>query len=209
MKKILITSGAHGEERSGPIVTMQMVRLLEKDPNHFKYLDIDFLPILNPTGYCLGTRENFEGKNLQNWFYDDPKKDEPLSVTLLRKFVENKKYDLLISLHEDPETDKFYLYGTNIDRNSIIIGSLFVLAKSHQFERYHGIDDEDLKLFVDDGFCAVDPNSSIETFEEWMSRTKRADCVITIEIGGQNFSERKIDLCWDVLYSILEDVNYL
>lgn len=202
MKKILVTSGIHGEERSGPIALMRMVELLERQPNHFANLDLDIIPVLSPTAYCLRTRENYDGDNFNHFWTDEIDEDEPYTVSHIRGFLRHRKYDALYSFHEDEDTDEFYLYATNIDRNSKLIQNIFEFADAHQFKRHEGYDD-----LIDDhiveGYGEVDPNNPLETFEEWMSRARKADRILTVEIGGKNYPERKIMAAWDILYTIL------
>jgi len=206
MKKILVTSGIHGEERSGPMAAMKLVSLLEKHPKHFGNLDIDIFPILSPTGYCLRTREDYLGRNFNNWWTDEVNL-EPLIVSVFRSFFNQRKYDMLISLHEHDVLSECYIYGTNVPRNSRLAEKLLARIALRDFGLYSGIDDPELGFEIVDGYCEIDPNSELATFEEWMSRTGRADKVLTFEIGGSNDIERRISLAWELLYLTLEEEN--
>ena len=107
--RLYISTGIHGDEPAGPLTVR---RLLQEDawpPG----LDIWLCPCLNPTGFALNRRENGEGLDL-NRQYRAPEAAETVAhVAWLRR---QPRFNLCLCLHEDWESDGFYLYELNPDR---------------------------------------------------------------------------------------------
>ena len=68
--------------------------------------ELTFLPCLNPYGFEIGSRENYEGKDLNRLF----KHDSPPQEVKFAKSIFVSSYDLTIELHEDFMTPGYYLY---------------------------------------------------------------------------------------------------
>ncbi|MBT3343370.1 MAG: M14 family metallocarboxypeptidase [Gemmatimonadetes bacterium] len=103
-RRVLVIAGTHGDE---PASVEAMLQLLEQFPEH--YLDaasVDILPCTNPTGWCLNTRENAAGIDV-NWAFD--RHDVP-EVTILRHFLQGRRWEVIVDFHEDWEATGFYLY---------------------------------------------------------------------------------------------------
>lgn len=106
--KLYLSTGIHGDEPSGPLAVLELLRQNEW-PAH---LDIRLVPCLNPTGFDLNTRENAEGTDL-NRDYRNPQTGE---IRAHVAWMERQpRFDLAIVLHEDWEANGFYLYELNPD----------------------------------------------------------------------------------------------
>jgi protein MpaA len=104
--RIYISAGIHGDEPAGPLA----VRQLLEDNRWPAHAALWVLPCLNPTGSALNRRENAEGTDL-NRQYLQPKAEETLAhIAWLNAQPE---FDLCLCLHEDWESDGFYLYELN------------------------------------------------------------------------------------------------
>jgi predicted deacylase len=110
---LLIAAVFHGEEPAGG---WGILRFLQEVPeNIIASSNLSFLPIVNPTGFRNGRRINDWGENPNRGFiHSDPEQSIPsreghilvehlASIKLLAK-------DGFISLHEDIEMEKFYIY---------------------------------------------------------------------------------------------------
>ncbi len=109
--RIYLSSGVHGDEPAGPLA---IERLLIDDllPSN---CDLTIIPLINPTGFEIKTRENKLGHDL-NRDFRFPKNPETRS---LKDFLDKQApYDLSISLHEDWESTGFYLYSLSPDNDS-------------------------------------------------------------------------------------------
>lgn len=106
--RVYLSTGIHGDEPAGPLA---MRRLLEQNdwPEH---LELYVCPCLNPVGFQLNSRTNAKGVDL-NRGYLNPVAEEVLAHIA---WVEQQPpFDLCLMLHEDWESNGFYLYEQNPD----------------------------------------------------------------------------------------------
>lgn len=104
--RVYLSAGMHGDEPAPP---WALLRLAES--GFFDQRCQWFVcPLLNPTGFIKGTRENHAGIDL-NRDYKDPQTPEVRAhVAWLQR---QPNFDLIICLHEDWEAQGFYLYELN------------------------------------------------------------------------------------------------
>lgn len=204
-KRILITSGIHGDERSGPYALIKF--LLGR--KNLRNLNADVVPLINPTGFKKRTRKDANGKDLNRWFFDKTRKGEPKECRILKNFTRKIKrpYELLVSLHEDPDRKEFYLYSTGFSQESAIIRKIFNCVKKSGVILYTGMDTTDprdlTKNFVENGYASVEWNDPAPTFEEYLSRRRKVKKVITLEIPGKLLLDKKINLVIEILERVL------
>jgi len=106
--RVYISAGIHGDEPAGPLV---MRHLLEENdwPEH---LELWLCPCLNPIGFTLNQRANVKGIDL-NRGYLNPVAEEVLAhIAWLER---QPQFNLCLMLHEDWESQGFYLYEQNPD----------------------------------------------------------------------------------------------
>jgi murein peptide amidase A len=108
--RIYISTGIHGDEPAGPLALRQLLR----ENAWPRGLDLWLCPCLNPTGFPLNRRENSQGIDL-NRQYLGPVAEETLAhIAWLKR---QPSFDLCLCLHEDWESDGFYLYEQNPDHH--------------------------------------------------------------------------------------------
>ncbi len=121
--RVYISAGIHGDEPAGPCA---LAELLEEErlPREFGYW---VCPCLNPTGFGLSTRENADGVDL-NREYHAPSSDEVRSHIA---WLENQPpFDVAFCLHEDWESNGFYLYELNLGvEESLAQGMIDAVSK--------------------------------------------------------------------------------
>ena len=105
---LYISAGIHGDEPAGPLAVAQMLR----ENTWPEAFNLFLCPCLNPTGFFLNRRENSEGTDL-NRQYLQPKAEETLAHIQWLKMQPH--FDLCFCLHEDWESEGFYLYELNPD----------------------------------------------------------------------------------------------
>lgn len=103
---LYISSGIHGDEISGPMAILKMVRERE----FFANFNVTIFPILNPDGLAQNLRGNAEGIDL-NRDYRNPKSAEIASHIETLKTL--GKFDAAMMLHEDFEGIGAYLFELN------------------------------------------------------------------------------------------------
>jgi murein peptide amidase A len=104
--KIYVSTGIHGDEPAGPLAALQ---LLEDD-----YWPHDaalwLCPCLNPTGFPLNRRENAQGIDLNR----DYRHSQTAEVRAHTGWLQRQPaFDLTLCLHEDWESNGFYIYEVN------------------------------------------------------------------------------------------------
>ncbi len=107
--RVYVSTGIHGDEPAGPLAARQLLR----ENAWPRGLDLWLCPCLNPTGFALNHRENGQGLDL-NRQYLKPEAEETMAhIAWLSR---QPKFDLCLCLHEDWESDGFYLYEQNPDQ---------------------------------------------------------------------------------------------
>lgn len=102
---VYISTGMHGDEPGGPEALLSLLEngLLDRQ------LSFYICPMLNPTGFAKGTRENASGNDMNRDYFHQLNPEVRDHV----KWLENRNPDLFISLHEDWESGGFYFYEIN------------------------------------------------------------------------------------------------
>lgn len=104
---VLIAAGFHGEEPAG---CWGLLHFLEhRFPSK---VNLSVLPVVNPTGIRLGTRLNVYGQNPNCGFChtsDEPSVEGKILLQSLDKLLPLAS-DGFLSLHEDIDETRFYLY---------------------------------------------------------------------------------------------------
>jgi hypothetical protein len=103
---IYLSAGIHGDEISGPLALLEMLRQLD----FFAAFDVTIFPMLNPDGLARGVRGNADGIDL-NRDYRNSKSTEIASHIETLKTL--GRFDAAMMLHEDFEGVGAYLYELN------------------------------------------------------------------------------------------------
>jgi len=107
-KKLCIITGTHGDEIAGPLSILESLKNIEK--YYFPDIRYDIFPMTNPTEFDLRIRTDDDKKDLNNMSRIISKNRNYNEVNILKKSIKNEKFEILLSLHEDIDTEKFYLY---------------------------------------------------------------------------------------------------
>jgi hypothetical protein len=122
--RIYLSSGIHGDEISGPIALLEMLRRSDFFMNH----ETTIFPILNPDGLAQSTRGNADGVDL-NRDYREPKSAEIAShVATLQTLG---RFDAAMLLHEDFEGTGAYLYELNETLLPMLGGNIMAAMGQH------------------------------------------------------------------------------
>ena len=103
---IYISTGIHGDEPAGPLAVLELLKENAWPPD----INLWLIPCLNPRGYELNRRENEDGIDLNRDY-------RTLATPLVRAHAAwleaRPKFDASLLLHEDWESNGFYLYELN------------------------------------------------------------------------------------------------
>ena len=115
--RALISAGIHGDEPGG----IESILKFLKNEEYLAYInewEITLLPCINPYGYEFSTRTNHQGKDLNRLF---KVKKPPLEVIFVQSILDTG-FNLLIDLHEDNESQGYYLYQNGLGKKYEGIG---------------------------------------------------------------------------------------
>jgi murein peptide amidase A len=104
-KSVLISGGIHGDEPAGVETICEFLTNKLYTP-FLKDWQITILPCLNPSGYQRDTRNNYDDKDLNRLFKLSTSSTE---VEIAQKVL-TSPFDLTLELHEDCDSDGYYLF---------------------------------------------------------------------------------------------------
>jgi len=107
-RRIYLSAGIHGDEPAGPLAVLQLLRENRWPAN----ADVWLCPCLNPTGFLRNSRENDRGADLNRDYLDSKTVEIQAHIAWLEK---QPGFDVCVCLHEDWESQGFYLYELNPD----------------------------------------------------------------------------------------------
>lgn len=138
-RTVYLSAGVHGDEPAGPLALLGLMKngLLDSPCSWY------ICPLLNPTGMCAGTRENAQGVDLNR----DYLLRRTVEVCNHAEWLDGKRIDFAISLHEDWESTGFYFYEINQveDRPMRYERMVEALAPIMEMEPCRLIDDHDVR----------------------------------------------------------------
>jgi hypothetical protein len=133
--RVYVSSGIHGDEPAGPLAIR---RLLEEDRWPAE-LALWCCPCLNPAGFRLNRRDNGGGVDLNRRYRHLDAAETRAHVAWLER---QPAFDLCLCLHEDWESNGFYLYELNPDHRpslaEAVISSVAPVCPIDYSERIEG-----------------------------------------------------------------------
>jgi predicted deacylase len=188
---LLISTGFHGEEAAGPWGMLHFLRQI--DAELFERVNLNLLPLVNPTGFSHGNRLNKQGDNPNRGFILENGQSKSNDQTSLEGKLLLANSDLLqaasrdgiLTCHEDVLLDDAYIYsfeaGTNPSSFSIemrdTLGRYFTIATD-------GVIDD---CPVRDGIIF---NHFDYSFEAFLMRSGSSIGVCSETPGQQDFDQR-------------------
>ena len=122
LRRVLISAGIHGDE---PASVETICRFLETE-KYGAYLDkweITILPCINPYGFENYTRENYSKKDLNRYFKEP---SAPIEIQLVKSVIKPSYFDLTLELHEDVDSDGYYLFQKSNKPNGLGYGTQII-----------------------------------------------------------------------------------
>ena len=101
---VYVSAGTHGDEPAGPLALLHWLARGMPDPG----VAWTVFPLLNPTGWDAGTRENAAGADLNRDYQTLTQTETRAQAAWLER--ECGEFDWAACLHEDWEASGFYLY---------------------------------------------------------------------------------------------------
>ncbi|MBP7142569.1 MAG: M14 family metallocarboxypeptidase [Opitutaceae bacterium] len=153
--RIYLSSGVHGDEPAAPLALLELLERGVFDARAVWFL----VPMLNPSGFPRGLRENRAGIDL-NRDYRNPASKE---VSAHVKWLEHQPlFDLSFCLHEDWESTGFYLYELNPLARASLAGLIIdAVGSAHPIDHATEIDGRPAKGGI------IRPNDDPASRERW------------------------------------------
>ncbi|HYR57408.1 MAG TPA: succinylglutamate desuccinylase/aspartoacylase family protein [Chthoniobacteraceae bacterium] len=165
--KLAIFAGIHGDEPAGVQAIGDLVLALDGLPAMARQYLIHVYPLCNPTGYEDGTRHSRAGRDLNREFWKGSTEPE---VQLLEKQILRERYDGLISLHSDNESDGLYGFVRGATLASHLLKPALAAAeaalpvnRAAQIDGFHAV--EGIIHSAYDGILSAPPGTKPEPFE--------------------------------------------
>ncbi len=121
--RVYLSTGMHGDEPAPPLVLLRLVESGFLD-DRCTWL---MCPLLNPTGFALRTRENFNRLDLNRDYKSLAAAEVQAHVAWLHL---QPRFDLVICGHEDWEAKGFYLYELNLAQRPSLAPAMIAAAQA-------------------------------------------------------------------------------
>jgi hypothetical protein len=196
---IFLSGTVHGNEPIGAVYLTHKILTGQFENKKFNYA---IIPCVNPDGYELHTRENYNKIDLNRDFSENPESGEALAIQKYLSVFE-RQYVISVDIHEssryasiddDPAPDNFYMWELNNDKDNRV-GALIVenLYKNEiptcNWERIFGDKNNNGAIFYPED-CASAEYSTANSFDVFMQK-KYTKCAITTETSvHDSFSYR-------------------
>jgi hypothetical protein len=106
--RVGIFAGMHGDEVAGVHAAIRFLKELEQNPGLARGYELYLYPLCNPSGFELGTRFSRSGRDLNREFWIGSREPE---VRMLEDQIRTLRFDGLISLHADNESNGLYAFA--------------------------------------------------------------------------------------------------
>jgi hypothetical protein len=103
---ILVNAGIHGNEPAGVEFAIRLVEDLSHHPERYPRYPVYIIPLVNPWGWCHDIRFNRDGIDINR----DLVSLKSQEGAIIRNYIQEKSFLLMLDLHEDPSARGFYLY---------------------------------------------------------------------------------------------------
>jgi hypothetical protein len=123
LKRVLVIAGVNGNGAAGVECALGLVQELAAPPGPATLYDADILPLANPWGWVHGVSASPKGVDIE-WDFANFESHES---RIIKRFLREKRYDLVIDLREDLEATGFYLWQYGLDSSAAserIVGDL-------------------------------------------------------------------------------------
>lgn len=181
--KLLIHTGTHGDE-------FEVIDLVKNAISKYEHLlpDFMFVPYVSPSAVKNKIRFNSSGLDTNRIFFSDTDEVEVMENI---RILESHNFDLLVSFHEDPVGEEYYIYDTGIsgDENSVIKNHNLFL-RSQGIKLLNGDDDtHDLSLgyTFKDGYRKLTESTGLNNngmIAVWALSENKAKVCLEPEIPG-------------------------
>lgn len=117
LTRVLVLAGVHGDAAAGVDYLVDFISK-RADPTDAAGYDMDIIPIVNPWGYVHDRPFNRNGVEIGRDFATFDSHE----ARVVRRFLREKRYDLVIDLREDPDAAGFYMWQYGLADETVSAG---------------------------------------------------------------------------------------
>lgn len=119
-------AGVHGDEPAGCHALVRFLSTLAAEPGRAAGYDLTVYPVVNPTGFADGTRENRAGRDLNREFWRHTAQPE---VIILEEELRAGRFHGLITLHADDTCEGLYGYSHGRTLDEMLLKPALIAAE--------------------------------------------------------------------------------
>jgi predicted deacylase len=200
---ICIIAGVHGNEIAGPLSIVHMISELEHElPRNYRYI---IYPVVNPTGYDLRRRYDDDYRDLNAVYKDTLTSKNYNEVQVLyQDFQKFLPFEAVITLHEDSDLDKFYMYGLgrqNLGLYHEVCRMAATLCPVWSSADIYGKQSDEMGLILSD--------ARDHAFDAYLYSCGAASIACTLETPGKLAIDFRIHLMEKAIFSLLSQIESL
>jgi hypothetical protein len=105
-RRVLLTGSIHGNEPAGCERLLRFVEDLSTHADRFPGIAFDIIPLVNPWGWVHNRRHNQADLDLNRDFASF----RGAESKIIRDFIKEQRYDLIVDHHEDGSATGFYIF---------------------------------------------------------------------------------------------------
>ena len=122
--RVYLSAGIHGDEPAPPLALLELMKAGFFDDRCVWFV----CPLLNPTGFTRGVRENHAGIDLNRDYRNTVSTEVAGHISWLQR---QPNFDLILCIHEDWESRGFYLYELNPENRPTLAPAMIAAAQAH------------------------------------------------------------------------------
>jgi protein MpaA len=124
--RVGIFAGVHGDEAAGIFAAVRFLHELAQNPEIARGYEIYVYPLCNPSGFEDGTRHSRSGRDLNREFWLGSREPE---VQLLERQIRTLRFDGIISLHADNESQGLYAFALGAQVTQYVVEPALLAAE--------------------------------------------------------------------------------
>jgi len=124
--RVGIFAGVHGDEAAGIFAAVRFLQELAQEPEIARGYEIYVYPLCNPSGFEDGTRHSRSGRDLNREFWTGSREPE---VELLERQIRTLRFDGIISLHADNESEGLYAFALGAQMTQHVVEPALLAAE--------------------------------------------------------------------------------
>ena len=210
--RALLIAGTHGDEPAGPRALLRFFASGEAAARRERW-SFDVLPLVNPLGFDRGTRGRQGCRDLNRTFGGPRTCPDSAAIWsfVSAGSLRQPRWDVALSLHEDPEAGCLYCYDTGDHERHRFAAALQQTVAFLDWVEAHGTpvcDSAEVESAPNRGGVLIGAQDAFPALEPLLFRTHRARRVVVVEAPGQSSTVERERLHLRALHHFLPDTRH-